>query len=421
MSEHLLTDDIERYLNRELTPAELLAADDHLARCEVCFRKVKDSKNFASDLGFLQDGAEEPEHLSYELLENYADEKADEIEREIADVHLEICTECRAELNGLIEMRKLVEADLHKQALTEKAAGRSIFAPLGEFFAGGNFLRFGFAAAALLVFALAIFWFSKRAAVSPDIAAVSPSAAANVNAPVISTTNPPSNAEIDAPVNAEVNAPANNNPDSPPAGEKKNEFPAVHQTEIERALAAERLSLPAELNELGGRGGKLMGGAADAIRFGLTAPLGKIIQTDRPQFSWRALDGATGYVVNVYDAGYNRVAGSAQLSGTSWQVDRPLARNKIYIWQVTAIKDGQEIKSPVRPAPDAKFKIIDAARANELARLSRRYKNEHLSLGILYANAGLLTEAAREFQNELRRNPNSPKARRFLRQVRRLN
>lgn len=161
-----------------------------------------------------------------------------------------------------------------------------------------------------------------------------------------------------------------------------------------------------------------MSGGTDAVPFALETPLGKIIQTDRPQFRWRALEGATGYIVNIYDTNFNRVAGSSQIVTTNWQVDRPLARNRIYIWQVTAVKDGQEIKSPVRPAPDAKFKVIDAVKANELARLSREYKDEHLALGILYANAGLLTEAAHEFQKELAKNPNSTVARKFLRDVR---
>jgi hypothetical protein len=39
-------------------------------------------------------------------------------------------------------------------------------------------------------------------------------------------------------------------------------------------------------------------------------------------------------------------------------------------------------------------------------------------LGILYANAGLLDEAAREFQKELAKNPNSKAARKFLQDIR---
>src|SRR5687768_9796483 len=110
MSEHLSTEDITSYLKREMPPAELLKADDHLAQCESCFRKVKDSRfsGSAADTDFLRLSPEESEHLRYEQLEAYVDEKSDEAEREIADVHLKVCPDCLAELNGLIEMRNLI-------------------------------------------------------------------------------------------------------------------------------------------------------------------------------------------------------------------------------------------------------------------------------------------------------------------------
>jgi hypothetical protein len=416
MSEHLLTGDIKNYLQRTMQPAELLKADDHLAECDVCLKKVKDSEGAgsAADFDFLPVSSEDSEHLSYEALENYVDKKSDEIEREIADVHFQVCAGCRSELNGLIEMRGLVEADLQKQIRPEKPVEKSIGAQVKNLFSGWSLLQYGFAAAALLLLFFAAFWLTGRDSNPPEIAVTPP--ASNNNLPVVLTDNPP-------PANNDHDTPQNNNTNlqnRPPAGNKTDEFPAIYRAEVERALAANRLTFPSELSQLGGRNGKLMGGAADAVPFALESPTGEIIQTDRPLFKWRRLEGAAGYVVNIYDTNFNRVAGSPQISATDWQIDRPLARNKIYIWQVTAIKDGQEIKSPTRPAPDAKFKVIDAAQLNELDRLSREYKNEHLSLGVLYARAGLLDEAAREFQKEISQNPNSKAAQSFLQQIRRL-
>lgn len=415
MTEHLKTDEIESYLKRKMKPAELLRADDHLAQCAACFQKMKDSEiaKSAADFDFLPDFSEESEHLSYEDLEHYADEKADDPQREIADVHLRVCEDCRTELNGLIEMRRLIEADLQKQALPETAVEKSIFAPFGDFFSRRLFLKFGFAAIALLILFSAIFLFSKRSSNPSEIAVVSPSPT-NVNLPDVLPENPPANVEINAPQNDNANL-----QNQPPTEERTNEFPPAYQAEIERVLAANRLNLPAELNQLKGQTGKLMSGGNESVPFALETPLGKIIQTARPQFRWRALAGADGYIVNVYDANFNRVAGSQQIKNTSWQIDRPLARNRIYIWQVTALKDGQEIKSPVRPAPDARFKVVDGGKLNELTRLSREYKNEYLALGILYADAGLLDEARREFQKELAKNPNSKQARKFLQEIRR--
>ena len=39
-SEHLSDQQIKRYCERKLTPAELLAADDHLATCDVCYGRI---------------------------------------------------------------------------------------------------------------------------------------------------------------------------------------------------------------------------------------------------------------------------------------------------------------------------------------------------------------------------------------------
>jgi hypothetical protein len=337
MSEHLSIEEIKSYLNRAMPPAELFKADEHLAECAACFKKSQDSgtASRAADFDFRQISPAVSGHLQYQQLENYVDEKSDDVEREIADVHLKVCRDCRTELNGLIEMRNLIEADVQKRAVPEKSAAESGFAPVQRFFSGNPFLKFGLAAIVLLVLVSALFLLSKRNSNLPEIAAVSPSPL-NVNQPIVSTATPPANIDNNAPAKTTTNLPT-----SLPAEDKKNELPAIYQTEIERALAANRLNLPAELNQLSGQTGKLMGGGNESVPFALASPLGKIIQTDRPVFSWRALEGADGYLVNIYDGNFNRVAGSSTIKDTSWQIDRPLARGRIYIWQVTAIKNGE--------------------------------------------------------------------------------
>jgi hypothetical protein len=207
-------------------------------------------------------------------------------------------------------------------------------------------------------------------------------------------------------------------PQNQSADSNKTTNPAPYGPEIERVLASSRLHFPAELNELGNRSGRLMDGGTEEVPFALEGPVGKIILGDRPTFSWRALAESEGYVVNVFDSNFNKVAGSPRLNGTAWRAERPLARNKTYVWQVTAFKNGREVKSPVRPAPDARFKILDAAKADGLSRAGRQYRNQPLILGILYANAGLVDEARREFQKELSKNPGSKQARQFLRDLR---
>lgn len=160
-----------------------------------------------------------------------------------------------------------------------------------------------------------------------------------------------------------------------------------------------------------------MGSGNQPREFSVLAPVGSVLLSDRPAFRWSAMEGATGYVVEVYDDQFKLAASSPQLTSRSWTMPQSLSRGKVYSWQVKAIKDGQEVTSPRPPAPQAKFRILNQSKANELAKAKRAYASSHLTLGLLYADAGLLNEAEQEFRLLLRSNPNSPLARTLLRQV----
>jgi hypothetical protein len=84
---------------------------------------------------------------------------------------------------------------------------------------------------------------------------------------------------------------------------------------------------------------------------------------------------------------------------------------------VKAIKDGQELITPRPPAPQAKFRILDRAKANEIMQARRAYASSHLTLALLYTDAGLLDEAERELRALQKANPNSEIARRLLSNV----
>lgn len=127
------------------------------------------------------------------------------------------------------------------------------------------------------------------------------------------------------------------------------------------------------------------------------------------------MEGATAYVVEVYDPQFKLVASSPQLNDLSWTTT--LERGNVYSWQVKAIKEGEEVTAPRPPAPQAKFRVLDQAKANEIARAKRSFGTSHLTLGLLYADAGLLSDAEREFRLLRNANPNSELARNLLRQV----
>ena len=126
------------------------------------------------------------------------------------------------------------------------------------------------------------------------------------------------------------------------------------------------------------------------------------------------MEGATGYVVDVYDDKLTRIITSSQLIDTSWTAPQSLKRGGIYSWQVTASKGGEEIISPRPPAPPAKFRILDQTLANEIVQARRAYASSYLTLALIYTQAGLLDEAEQEFRALQRANPNSTISRRLL-------
>jgi hypothetical protein len=195
------------------------------------------------------------------------------------------------------------------------------------------------------------------------------------------------------------------------------QLPSRWQQTVKALLLAQRIERPSQLSELNGKTGTLLGGASDGLPFQLVSPLGKVLPGNRPAFRWRALEGADSYTVTVTDAHLNVVATSQPLTALQWQPPAALKAG-VYSWQVTATKDGQRVTSPVMPAPQAKFRILEPDKLQEVERARRTFANSHLTLGALYAQLGLLDDAEREFQLLLKANPQSALPRKLLAQVR---
>jgi len=197
-------------------------------------------------------------------------------------------------------------------------------------------------------------------------------------------------------------------------------LPPAYQGLLKKALTSQRIERSSQLQGLTRASSTLMGSDNKPREFAVVEPVGNVVLSNQPAFRWSALEGATGYVVEVYDDQFKLIASSPELTNRSWTVPQSLARGKVYSWQVKAIKDGQEVTSPRPPAPQAKFRVLDQAKANEIAKAKRDFASSHLTLGLLYADAGLLREAEQEFRLLRRANPNSDVARNLLRQIQNL-
>jgi hypothetical protein len=183
---------------------------------------------------------------------------------------------------------------------------------------------------------------------------------------------------------------------------------------VKKVLTTGEVSLPPVIAQLRSGPETMMSGNTDKPGFSLLSPIGIVVESNRPTFRWKRFSDAIEYEVSVSDV-RGEVVERGRVTGTDWRPATPLVRGQIYHWQVRAItKDGREVKSPPVGQPDAKFRVLDQNQVDELERARKVYPSSHLVLGTIYAKAGLVNEARREFRALLAANPESQISRRIL-------
>lgn len=196
-------------------------------------------------------------------------------------------------------------------------------------------------------------------------------------------------------------------------------LPPAQEQAVRLALTKQRLTLPAELISRQPAVGTLRGKAEDRTSLTLLSPVGTFVREVQPRLCWRPVRGALSYSVQVLDDEFNLVAAGASVTATCWQPPQKLIRNRQYLWQVTARLDGAAVNSTSATLPEARFKVLSAQQARQVQRAARNYASSHLALGTLYAQAGLLDDAEREFRQLLKANPQSATAKKLLAQLQR--
>lgn len=197
-------------------------------------------------------------------------------------------------------------------------------------------------------------------------------------------------------------------------------LPDAQQELVKQALARQSFTTSPAIKELVGHTSTLMGSPSDDAGFKVLGPKGTLIKTDRPTFRWQPLTGADSYSITILDGDFNILATSPDLNENEWTSSVALSRKTVYLWQVTAIKNGKRITSPAAPAPEARFMVADQSKIKDLDQAAQASNKSHLVLGTLYVQAGLLDDAEREFRALIRENPDSPLAKKMLKQVRAL-
>ncbi len=435
MSEHLTLTQIEDYGRHTVSAAEFLSASRHLRDCEACRLKVErvldDDEVFyalkSEVFGALAETVSslaEQAHLTFERTAAYVDGALGGEELQAVKDHITGCEQSAMAVNDLNVFRNRVTPGHDREyqrapaSAAEENRGRRFVAAVRSFMPRSPALIAASALAALLMVAAGwLIWQAiERNGKNPKTAQPTTSPTGPVVTPVVS----PNPTQGGAAVIAQLNDGAGQ---VTLDGEGKltgvDHLPPVYQQVIKNTLSSQRLEKPPLLAGLVRPDALLMRGSDNqGNRFSVINPVGIVSLSDRPTFRWSSLEGATGYVVEVYDDKLRPIITSSQVADTLWTAPRSLKRGEIYSWQVTALKGGEEFSSPRPPAPLAKFRILDETLANEVVQARHAYASSHLMLALVYTRAGLLDEAEQEFRALQKTNPNSEISRRLLANLR---
>jgi cell division protein FtsB len=450
VSEHLTKQNITAYQNGSLSAERLLQAFDHIAVCESCRKQIGEGlpvrasiENWQSDFTAVV-----PEHIAYEQLAAYVDKKVAGLERETIESHIKLCAECAQEARDLSAFgAEFGSAPPSESTVTSASPVAANPAPgfwqrvLAFWRTPRYWVPLQLAGTAAIIFLCV--WVATNALRSDNKQLQSDLAKARQENEALqqeasATQNAVANLQEQL-ADLQQSQLQNLKPEegngllvalNDGAGQITLDkagnltgltaLAPVYQQMVKTAILSERLQTPASLGNLVGKAGTLMGGSGEGVAFALLGPVGTSVATDRPTFRWREVKGASSYLVAVYDENFNWVATSHPITSSSWTTPNALERGATYFWQVSAIKDGREIKSPVPPAPEAKFRIIEQEKADELVKLKRSSANSHLAGGLIDAREGLLDDAEREFEALLQANPKSVIARKLLTNVKAL-
>jgi len=425
MTEHLTETQVGLFRERALGPTERERIDSHVAECESCLRRILPSEDSAlvySELteALLPDSADEPFHLSNVDVRRYTNGSIDQADRVIFESHFDICDQCSKAMESLAASSP-VESVSSSERQAESPAQQ--FSPSWgaafQFTPARVAAAVSVAACLVLAFVVWLRWHSRAVdQTTQQASSQTPSNTPGSGSPT------PAQAEAPKGPTSDQLAVALSLEDNGRKVQLDNsgkligleELPEASRSLVRGVLANKTLSKPEVLDKLTTPSITLMDPTTRENTLALLGPSGIVIETDRHNLRWQALAGATSYTVSVFDADFNRVTRSAPLTATQWTTPA-LRRGMIYSWEVVAVRDGQEVRSPVAPAPRAQFKILEAEKLLELTNLKKHSPISHLTLGLTYARFGLLAEAEDQLQILARENSNSPVATRLLRTV----
>lgn len=436
MPAHLTEEQLEAYNRKRLPVDEMLAADEHLAACESCYGRFRGDDKLDQLFRFVQTDLTEAENeasqcLSFEDISAFVNRQLSHEEYERVDGHLALCQECEELARDLAQISTELDPTPVAPAQVRAASdrGRKLSVPLTVW---APLKVVGvIAAAALLIAVITAGLFLKRLGdLRQEVtevrqendalrAAGSNSEELRSRMTQIETMIADLRNREGAPAEISLNDEGRNivlDREGNLSG--LGSVPAGYLALVKNALISEQIPLVLPRLPYTGHSGTQRGVSSEGKNFKLRTPVGIAVLSRQPTFKWQPLAGAEKYVVFVRDLTSEDEIRSEPISVARWTVTEPLVRGHAYAWAVEAHKKGERIQSPAPQSPEAKFKVIESAKADELSVAKNNSGGSHLLMAILYAKHGLAREAAAELQRLKEQNPNSRILEKFVRNFR---
>jgi hypothetical protein len=402
-AQHLTSAQIREYFDRTLTGEALRAADAHVAECEECGAALLALLPSASSW------AREPEdavHISYEQLEAYTDGKLETDARQVVEVHIKSCTECTEQVKKFARLRDELTGLLRLHPRTTAPQGSRPRLAV-SYYTFGPILS---AAVTCLVFAAFILPTSRLALNNIQ----KKYSSLNDKYRELQSQNSSLQKQIS-------NRPAGSSEKSPqiiqdgsmsliPQSDGLHAIdPNPVPAEVTRAFITGNVTINSHVGELKAQQSESKG---EASPINDLAPGGAAVLTQQPTLHWTSSIKCASYDVTVFDAANNLVASTTGVTTTAWKVSPALQRGQNYMWAVTG--DNTASALPMPPSNPARFRVLDDATAKEIVGYQQKYAGSSLTLGVLYANAGLIDDAERSLRAWKQQNPKSAVADKLL-------
>ncbi len=182
-------------------------------------------------------------------------------------------------------------------------------------------------------------------------------------------------------------------------------------------LEAGHLPLPAFVKDLTPPRQVLLGQVSSAPASEFISPVATGVMSARPTFRWRPLEGDWTYLVRVFRPDSELAAESAKISGSEWTPETGLPSGITYAWQILAQHGSDRVTFPQPPQAPPRFRIIDQATAERLRELAKKRGGVHMLLAIEYGKAGLIEDARRELEAELKGSRHAEAVERLIRSL----